>query len=75
MTLPSGNSECSLPSTHNVPLGFASGNIERVLGKQNSMLTDRKQFCCHKLARVVLLSASRPDWFATLVAYAVINHM
>ena len=36
MTGPSGNSEFCFPSTFNVPLGFASGNIE-VSGKQNSL--------------------------------------
>ena len=36
MTGPSGNSEFCFPSSLNVPLGFASGNIE-VSGKQNSL--------------------------------------
>ena len=36
MTGPKGNSDFCLPETLNVPLGFASGNIE-AKGKQNSM--------------------------------------
>ena len=36
MTGPKGNSEFCFPSSLNVPLGFASGNIE-VSGKQNSL--------------------------------------
>ena len=36
MAGPSGNSEFCFPSNLNIPLGFASGNIE-VLGKQNSL--------------------------------------
>ena len=36
MTGPSGNSEFCFPSSLNVPLGFASGNI-KVSGKQNSL--------------------------------------
>ncbi|XP_068738291.1 uncharacterized protein [Montipora capricornis] len=36
MTGPSGNSESCFPSSLNVPLGFASGNIE-VSGEQNSL--------------------------------------
>ena len=36
MTGPSGNSEFCFPSSVNVPLGFASANIE-VSGKQNSL--------------------------------------
>ena len=45
MTGHKGNSEFCFPETLNVPLGFASGNIE-VEGKQNSLFPERPVIKC-----------------------------
>ena len=45
MTGPKGNSDFCLPETLNVPLGFASGNIE-AKGKQNSMFPEGPVIKC-----------------------------
>ena len=45
VTGPSGNSEFCFPSTLNVPVGFASGNIE-VSGRQNSLFPEEPVIKC-----------------------------
>ena len=54
MTGPSGNSEFCFPSSLNVPLGFASGNVE-VSGKQNSLFPLGPVIKCFVIPPVCLL--------------------